>query len=100
VASLKTAMFLNQQNLFLDKAEASQLSENVPFEPDRRTVTPKIRNRWPTMNIHSLESLAGVPPGDAEKFKAAFNIKTIRDLADCKYFHWATAIKTLADAEG
>jgi hypothetical protein len=46
-----------------------------------------------------VEALEGVSPGDAEKLKAAFNIKTIRDLADCKYFHWAAAIKTLADAE-
>ncbi len=43
--------------------------------------------------------LQGVSDGDAEKLKAAFGIKTVEDLATCKYFLWAQAFVTLAKAE-
>ncbi|MCX7999139.1 MAG: hypothetical protein N3A69_09350 [Leptospiraceae bacterium] len=46
-----------------------------------------------------VEALQGVSPTDAQKLKEAFNIKTVRDLAKLKYFHWANAIVTLADTE-
>ncbi|MCL2184958.1 MAG: hypothetical protein FWB86_03765 [Treponema sp.] len=43
-----------------------------------------------------VSALQGVSDGDAEKLKAAFNVKTIRDLATLKYVLWAQAITTLA----
>jgi predicted RecB family nuclease len=46
-----------------------------------------------------VAALEGVSESDAAKLQEAFGIKTISDLADCKYFHWAVAIKTLAARE-
>lgn len=46
-----------------------------------------------------VDALQGVSEGDAEKLKAAFNIKTVKDLAACKYFIWAKAIADLAATE-
>jgi hypothetical protein len=44
-------------------------------------------------------ALQGVSDGDAEHLKAAFNIKTIGDLATNKYFLRAQAINALATTE-
>jgi hypothetical protein len=44
-----------------------------------------------------VSALQGVSEGDAEKLKAAFNVKTIKDLATLKYVRWAQAIVTLAE---
>jgi len=44
-----------------------------------------------------VSALQGVSDGDAEKLKAAFNVKTIKDLATLKYVRWAQAITTLAE---
>ena len=38
-----------------------------------------------------------VSASDAEHLKAAFNIKTVRDLGTNKHFLWAQAIAKLAD---
>ncbi len=46
-----------------------------------------------------VDALQGVSEGDAEKLRAAFNIKTIKDLATCKYFKWAQAILDLSETE-
>lgn len=46
-----------------------------------------------------VDALQGVSANDAVKLKEAFNIKTVRDLANLKFFHWANAIVTLADKE-
>lgn len=43
-----------------------------------------------------VEALQGVSKGDAEVLEKAFNIKTIRDLAENKYFRWAQGIVHLA----
>lgn len=43
-----------------------------------------------------VDALQGVSAGDAEHLKAAFNIKTVRDLANHKFVRWAQAITTLA----
>ncbi|XGB43093.1 MAG: hypothetical protein LVS60_04650 [Nodosilinea sp. LVE1205-7] len=43
--------------------------------------------------------IAGVTESDAEHLKAAFGIKTVKDLATLKYVLWAQAIVTLADTE-
>ncbi len=46
-----------------------------------------------------VSSLQGVSEGDAEKLQAAFGIKTVRDLAECKFFKWASAIVALSACE-
>jgi hypothetical protein len=43
-----------------------------------------------------VDALQGVSAGDAEHLHAAFNIKTVRDLAECKYVRWAQAITSLS----
>jgi hypothetical protein len=47
-----------------------------------------------------VTALAGVSEGDAEHLKAAFNIKTIADLAKNKQFKAAQLIAELAAADG
>ncbi|MBF0621137.1 MAG: hypothetical protein HQL54_04350 [Magnetococcales bacterium] len=44
-------------------------------------------------------ALQGVSEADAEKLQAAFNVKTIGDLASLKYVRWAQAIAALAETE-
>lgn len=44
-----------------------------------------------------VDALNGVSPGDAERLKAAFNIKSVRDLGTNKFFLWAQAVAKLAD---
>lgn len=44
-----------------------------------------------------VDALQGVSPGDAEHLKAAFNIKTVRDLGTNKFFLWAQSIAKLAE---
>jgi hypothetical protein len=56
------------------------------------------------MNLSELvnapvSALQGVSEGDAELLDKAFNVKTIKDLANLKYVRWAQAIVTLADTE-
>ncbi|MGN7611943.1 hypothetical protein ACQZV8_07640 [Magnetococcales bacterium HHB-1] len=46
-----------------------------------------------------VSALQGVSETDAEHLQAAFNVKTIGDLAQLKYVRWAQAIVTLADVE-
>lgn len=46
-----------------------------------------------------VDALQGVSENDAKLLKEAFNVKTIRDLANLKYAKWAQAIVTLADTE-
>lgn len=46
-----------------------------------------------------VDALAGVSENDAKLLLEAFNVKTVRDLANLKYVKWAQAIVTLADAE-
>lgn len=43
-----------------------------------------------------LDALQGVSKGDAELLEKALHIKTIRDLAENKYFRWAQGIVHLA----
>lgn len=44
-----------------------------------------------------VASLQGVSDSDAEHLKAAFNIKTVKDLGTNKYFLWAQAVAKLAE---
>ena len=39
-----------------------------------------------------VDALSGVSAGDAEHLKAAFNIKTVRDLATNKYYRAAAML--------
>jgi hypothetical protein len=43
-----------------------------------------------------VDALQGVSAGDAELLHKAFGIKTVRDLAENKYFRWAQGIVHLA----
>ncbi len=43
-----------------------------------------------------VDSIAGVSASDAEALKSAFNIKTVRDLADNKYVKIAQAVVALS----
>ncbi len=44
-----------------------------------------------------VSALQGVSDGDAEHLKAAFNIKTVKDLGTNKFFLWAQAVAKLAE---
>ncbi|MDD5393772.1 MAG: hypothetical protein PHE17_12205 [Thiothrix sp.] len=44
-------------------------------------------------------ALKGLSEGDAAALKQAFNVTTVADLANCKFFLWAQAIQTLAATE-
>jgi hypothetical protein len=46
-----------------------------------------------------IAALQGVSDSDAELLAKAFNVKTVKDLAELKYVHWAQAIVTLAALE-
>lgn len=46
-----------------------------------------------------VAALAGVSEADAALLQKAFNVKTIRDLAQLKYVRWAQGIVSLADGE-
>ena len=39
-----------------------------------------------------VDAIQGVSAGDAEKLKSAFNVKTVKDLANLKFAKWAQAI--------
>ncbi len=43
-----------------------------------------------------VDALQGVSSGDADHLQAAFNIKTVRGLAESKYVLWAQAIVNLS----
>ena len=43
-----------------------------------------------------VDALQGVSKGDAELLDKAFHIRTIRDLAENKYFRWAQGIVHLS----
>jgi hypothetical protein len=46
-----------------------------------------------------VSALQGVSDNDAKLLADAFNVKTIKDLANLKYVKWAQAITALADME-
>jgi hypothetical protein len=46
-----------------------------------------------------VEAIQGLSAGDAEALKKAFNVKTIRDLANNKYVLVAQAIVALSGAQ-
>jgi hypothetical protein len=46
-----------------------------------------------------LSALQGISAKDAKLLKQAFDIETVRDLANLKYAKWASALVTLAEDE-
>lgn len=46
-----------------------------------------------------VDALKGLSVADTASLKQAFNITTVGDLANCKFFIWAQAIQTLAATE-
>ena len=72
--------------------------------PINESLTEVLDKAWEQKSLKEIlqtspSVLQGVSDGDAEKLAAAFNIKTVADLAQCKYFLWAQAIYHLAKAE-
>lgn len=62
----------------------------------------RIDREYETKSIAELadapvESIEGLSASDAEHLRAAFNIKTVRDLGTNKFFRWAQAIANLSD---
>lgn len=47
--------------------------------------------------VHALQ---GVSENDGKLLGEAFNVKTVADLGNLKFAHWAYAISILADREG
>ncbi|WP_267241598.1 hypothetical protein [Streptomyces sp. PR69] len=45
-----------------------------------------------------VDALKGVSEKDGELLKEAFGVKTVADLADLKYVHWAQALAALGAA--
>jgi hypothetical protein len=65
-------------------------------------IAGKVDKAFETVSLSELadapvDALQGVSEGDAEHLKAAFNIKTIRELGTNKYFLWAQSIANLAE---
>lgn len=46
-----------------------------------------------------VSALRGISAKDAKALAQAFNVHTVRDLANLEFVKWATAIATLADVE-
>jgi hypothetical protein len=46
-----------------------------------------------------VSALQGLSEGDSELLLKAFNVKSVRDLANLKYVKWAQAIVTLSETE-
>lgn len=64
-------------------------------------VMDKAHEQKPFKDVVKLppDALEGVSKADAEALLKAFGIKTIEDLAECKPFHTAVALVTLAKFE-
>ncbi|TGK27550.1 hypothetical protein EHQ13_04675 [Leptospira gomenensis] len=46
-----------------------------------------------------VSALQGLSEGDADLLQKAFNVKTVRELANLKYVKWAQAIVALSETE-
>jgi hypothetical protein len=46
-----------------------------------------------------ISAIQGISTTDAKHLEEAFNIKTVRDLANLKYVRWAQSIVNLAETE-
>jgi hypothetical protein len=55
---------------------------------------------FPELAAAPVDALLGVSKNDADLLQKAFGIKTVRDLAENKYFLWAQAIVELAHTTG
>ncbi|MBI1206690.1 MAG: hypothetical protein GC191_05290 [Azospirillum sp.] len=64
-------------------------------------ILDKAHEKKPLKEIVTLSpaALQGVSDSDAQHLKDAFNIKTIEDMANSKFFRWAQALTTLAAYE-
>ncbi len=65
-------------------------------------IASKFDKSYETKSMEELASapiaaLQGVSDSDAEHLKAAFNIKTVKDLGTNKFFLWAQAVAKLAE---
>jgi hypothetical protein len=65
-------------------------------------ITNKVDKAYETKTLAEIAdapvaALQGVSDSDAEHLKAAFNIKTVRDLGTNKFFLWAQSIAKLSE---
>ncbi|RFA16213.1 hypothetical protein B7R21_02175 [Subtercola boreus] len=65
-------------------------------------IATKFDKAYETLPVEELAgapvaALEGVSDSDAEHLKAAFGIKTVKDLGTNKYFLWAQAVAKLAE---
>jgi hypothetical protein len=65
-------------------------------------IASKFDKAYETLPVEELAqapvaALEGVSESDAEHLKAAFNIKTVKDLGTNKFFLWAQAVAKLAE---
>lgn len=68
------------------------------FEPDDSWFDKEYQGKsYEELLDAPLSAFKGVSERMADDMKGAFNIKTIRELADSKYFHWAKEITDEAD---
>ncbi len=63
-----------------------------------------LKKEYETMSLKELmdapvSAIQGVSDSDAQKLQEAFNIKTVKELGQCKYFVWACAMTMLAESE-
>ena len=65
--------------------------------PAKETPAPAPSTDAAAVTDAPVAALNGVSDSDAEHLKAAFNIKTVRDLGTNKFFLWAQATAKLAE---
>ena len=72
--------------------------------PANESLTEILDKAWEGKSLKEIcdaspAVLQGVSAADADKLKEAFNIKTVSDLATCKFVLWAQALHNLAQFE-
>jgi hypothetical protein len=72
--------------------------------PTNESLTEVLDKDWEGKSLKEIvvaspAVLQGVSEKDAELLKEAFHIKTVGDMASCKFFRWAQALAALAEAE-
>lgn len=80
--------------------EICELADNAPdtsMAPFRDKLDKKYEKKKPVaLSKAPVDALQGVSKKDAQLLKKAFNIKTVRDLAELKYIKWAQEVLDMA----
>jgi len=74
------------------------------FRGDRMNINKAVDKAYETKSLKEIadspvSALQGVSEGDAKLLAEAFNVKTVKDLAELKYVKWAQAIVALSGTE-